>query len=118
MLAIVGLSATFLPQEILARAGASPIGSGVVLVQVGGALYVGFAILNWMAQGNLIGGIYSRPVAIGNLAHFTIGGLALLKSVIAGQRAVEIIVAAAVYAVFAVAFALVAFRHPQVLDKA
>ena len=65
----LGAVATFLPQEILVRAGIPPVGLSVILVQIAGALYLGFAMLNWMAQGNIIGGIYSRPVAMGNLAH-------------------------------------------------
>ena len=111
-LGALGASATFLPQEILVRAGTPPIGFSVVLVQISGALYLGFAMLNWMAQGNLIGGIYGRPVAIGNLAHFTIAALVLLKSILAGQRAPEVIVGAAAYTVFAILFAIIAFGHP------
>ena len=111
-LGIVGAAATFLPQEILGRAGTPPAGFSVVLIQMTGALYLGFAMLNWMAQGNLIGGIYSRPVAIGNLAHFTIGALALLKAILAGQRFPEVVVGAAIYTVLAVLFAVVAFGHP------
>jgi hypothetical protein len=36
-------------------------------------------MLNWMAKGTIIGGIYNRPIAIANLTHFLIGGLALAK---------------------------------------
>ena len=112
LLGVVGAAATFLPQEILIRAGAAPVGFSVVLVQIAGALYLGFAVLNWMAQGNIIGGIYSRPVAIGNLAHFTLAGLALLKSIVAGQQPIEVIAGTAAYTAFAVLFALVAFTQP------
>ena len=112
LLGIVGILATFLPQEMLARAGTLPVGYAVVLVQLAGALCFGFAMLNWMAQGSVMGGIYGRPVAIGNLAHFTIGALALVKAALAGERAPEIVVAAAIYAVFAVLFAWVAFGGP------
>jgi hypothetical protein len=110
-LGVLGIAATFLPEEILVRAGTPPVGLSVILVQITGALYLGFAMLNWMAQGNMIGGIYSRPVAIGNLAHFTIGGLGLLRSLLAGKYALEVIAVTAGYAAFAVLFALVAFRH-------
>ena len=112
-LGALGAAATFLPQEILVRAGSPPAGLSVIIVQIAGALYLGFAMLNWMAQGNVIGGIYSRPVAIGNLAHFTIGGLALLKSILAGQHAMEMLVGAAGYLAFAVSFAFIAFWHPR-----
>ena len=69
-------------------------------------------MLNWMAQGNLVGGIFGRPIAIGNLAHFTIAALALLKSILAGQHAPEVVVGTAACAVFAVLFAVVAFGPP------
>jgi hypothetical protein len=106
--------ATFLPQEILLGAGAPPVGLNVILIQMAGALYLGFAMLNWMAQGGVMGGIYGRPVAIGNLAHFTIGALALLKALLAGQRVPEVVVGAVAYTAFAVLFALIAFgRAPN-----
>jgi len=110
-LGILGASAIFLPQEILARAGTAPVAFTVVLVQITGALYLGFGMLNWMAQGNIIGGVYSRPVAIGNLVHFTTGALSLLKSSVAGQPGPEVIVGAAAYTIFAVLFAVLAFGH-------
>jgi hypothetical protein len=110
-LGALGVAATFLPQEILVRAGAPPVGLNVVLIQIAGALYLGFAILNWMAQGNVIGGIYSRPVAIGNLAHFTVGGLGLLKFILAGRYTFDVIAGAAGYAVFAILFAFIAFWY-------
>src|SRR5256885_11160647 len=66
---VLGLCGTFLPQEILAYAGGAPRAFEVLAIQVAGALYLGFAFLNWMAQANLIGGIYSRPVAMGNVCH-------------------------------------------------
>ena len=110
-LGAAGLAASFLPQEILAGFGAAPVPATVVLVQIVGAAYLGFAFLDWMAQGNAIGGIYSRPVAIANFGHFTIGGLALLKSGVAAHSTGPMLAAAAVYAVFAALFAYVAFAH-------
>ena len=54
-------------------------GINIIVLQLLGGLYFGFGMLNWTAKGNLTGGIYSRPVAMGNLTHFVMGGLALLK---------------------------------------
>src|SRR5262245_13657560 len=107
---IVGLGATFFPQEILDFAGAPSHGVPSLAAQVGGGLYFGFAMLNWMAQAHLIGGIYSRPVALGNLCHFTIAALALVKGVAQGQHQLVVVAGAAVYALFATWFALVLFR--------
>jgi hypothetical protein len=109
-LCVLGIAATFAPQEILVRAGVRPVGLAVVLIQLAGALYLGFAVLNWMAQGNVIGGIYSRPVAVGNVAHFTIGGLGLMRFVFVREHPVEVIFVTAGYVSFAVLFSLIAFR--------
>lgn len=112
-MAVLGLGATFFPQEALAYTGAGPEGPGVLAIQVAGALYLGFAFLNWMAQANLIGGIYSRPVAVGNFCHFTMAALALVKGVLAGQHAAVVVGGAGTYAVFAIMFGLVLFGRPN-----
>ena len=52
----------------------------MVIAQLAGVLYLGFAALNWMARGNIIGGIYSRPVTIGNVLHFVSGTAVILKA--------------------------------------
>ena len=81
VMAALGLAATFLPQEIAAYLGAST--TLPLLIQILGALYVAFAMLNWTAKDSLIGGIYNRPIAIGNLVHFLIAALALGKGAFA-----------------------------------
>jgi hypothetical protein len=83
-----------------------------LLIQIAGALYLGFAILNWMAKGALIGGIYSRPLALGNFLHFAVSAIILLKALLGGFKPIEIIVGATVYSLFAVWFGLVTFTHP------
>jgi hypothetical protein len=112
-MATLGIVASFMPQEILAYYGSRPDGRSVLLMQVAGALYLGFAMLNWTARSNLTGGIYSRPVALGNFAHFAIGAVTLLKALIGGSsRAVEAIVGTVIYSLLAVWFGLVLFTHP------
>ena len=111
-MAILGLGASFLPQEILIHAGYRPQGTGLVLVQALGALYLGQAMLNWMARANLIGGIYSRPVAVCNFMHFAVLAVVLVKALLAGQTAPEIVLGAALYLAFACAFGFVLFTHP------
>ena len=80
VLGVAGLVLSFLPEEVaqyLHLPAFTPI-----IFQILGATYLGFAMLNWIAKGNLIGGIYSRPVAMGNFMHFLVGGLALIKFVL------------------------------------
>jgi hypothetical protein len=110
-LAVLGLGASFGPLEILDHYGFSGGGPDVLILQVAGALYLGFAILNWMARATLIGGIYSRPVAVGNFMHFAVVALVLLKAFTAGFR--ELLVASIIYSVFAVWFGLVVFTNPS-----
>lgn len=99
------------------RSGATPERWSPLIVQIAGALYLGFAALNWAAQANLIGGIYSRPVAIGNFIHFTVAAMVLLKAAAAGEREFVVLFGLAAYAVLAVFFARVLFGRPRGLGR-
>jgi hypothetical protein len=108
----VGTAASFAPAEI---AGIVGTGSGVesaLVLQLLGALLFSFATVNWMARGSLLGGIYNRPITVGNLAHFVIGALALAKAVAAGERRTVYVVATLIYLVFAVGFGAALLRSP------
>jgi len=112
-LGLVGGAATFMPQELAAHHGA-PANSQLVLVfQIAGAAYLGFAILNWMARDVLIGGIYSRPLALGNFLHFSVVAITLLRVMAGGVWSHSTVIATLIYAVFAVWFGLVLFTHPS-----
>ena len=108
----LAVPAIFAPQEVAAYALGQSGAIGALAIQVFGAVYFGFAMLNWMAQANLIGGIYSRPVAMGNFVHFFIAALALLKAVLGGQHSVPALAGAAAYTGFAASFAVVLFGNP------
>jgi hypothetical protein len=107
-----GVIGSFFPHELLRWTGSPAVGSGPVIVQLAAALLFGFALLNWTARGSLLGGIYNRPVAIGNLTHFTMGALALSKHFAAGDRSTFIGASALVYLLFAIGFAAALFRSP------
>lgn len=112
VMGVAGIVLSFLPQELLGYFNkTTPVQTEVLTVQILGALYFAFAMVNWTAKANLIGGIYGRPIAIGNLAHFTIGSLALLKGYTSINNSYFLIPTIA-YIVFAVCFAVVFFRHP------
>ncbi len=112
-MAVIGSVLVFFPGDLLRYAGADPNGLSSLILQILGGLYFGFAMLNWTAKANLIGGIYSRPVAIANFAHFLIGGLALAKGVFVVQNTLFIGAAAIVYVVFALIFGKITFWPPQ-----
>ena len=111
LLALLGLAMSFMPQEVLGLHGTIPDNATVLLVQMAGALYLGFAMLNWMAKGVLIGGIYARPLAAGNFLHFIMVAITLVKAAIA-FGAVPLMLSAAVFSAFAIGFGLVLFRSP------
>jgi hypothetical protein len=111
LMIVAGLLFTFFPEEIITLAAFDNTIPLSLVLQILGALYFSFGVLNWMARGNIIGGIYSRPIAIGNSAHFFIGGMALLKS--ASQNNESYLWAVGLtYALLAVLFGYVLFTHP------
>lgn len=108
---VLGATASFLPEEILRYTGTVPAALINSVVQACGALYLGFAALNWMARGLLIGGIYGRPLALGNFLHFVVVAITLVK-VLLELRLPIVIALTVIYAVFAAWFGLVLFTHP------
>lgn len=112
-MALAGLALSFAPAEVLAAFGVTAIPALVVFAQLTGALYLGFAILDWMARESTIGGIYNRPLALGNFLHFFVGALALLKAASRGSGSITEWVAVGVYSVFAIGFGAVLFGSPR-----
>jgi len=108
-LGLMGIAGSFLPEEILALYTFKINTMSVLLVKITGALYLGFAVLNWMARGNIIGGIYSRPVALGNFFHFTIIAITLLKLTITNQATTLFITGGLLYSIFAISFGYILF---------
>ena len=108
VMGLAGVGGSFLPDEILDALGVDGGGRMPFIVQLLAALWLAAAMTNWMARGNAIGGIYGRPIAIGNLTHFSIGALTLAKLATVGAGGL-VVAAAGVYAAFAVGFAVVVF---------
>ena len=114
--AVVGLAMSFIPQELLRYQGLIPETTTVVLVQVTGALYLAFAMLNWLSRGNIIGGIYARPLTLANFLHFAVVAIVLVKYLMAGfsMKLVAIVVP---YVIIAGWFALVLFTAPAAVTR-
>ncbi|MFC6997021.1 hypothetical protein [Rufibacter roseus] len=108
----IGMAASFLPHEILQYLGAPAVGIYALLLQLMGSLYLGFGILNWMSRRVLIGGIYARPLAMGNFLHFFVGAMALIKAL-----PVEYLPLISIYAIFAALFGVICFRHPVAVKE-
>jgi len=108
-LAAGGIAALFAPAELLAALGAPATEPLPVLVQLLGSLYFAFAIVNWMAKDNAIGGIYSRPLAMANWGHFFAGGAVLARHAAAHGVRAPLAVVLVVYITLALCFGYVAF---------
>ena len=67
ILGLAGVFALFVPEVLLPAAA----GTTSVLVQLMGALYFSFALMNWTAKDSLIGGIYARPGSEDEGLHWT-----------------------------------------------
>ena len=114
LLAAGGLACTFAPAELLAAAGLPGAPAPVVLVvQALGAAWLGFALLDWHARGAPFGGIYGRPIALGNFLHFTVIAVALAKAAFAAST-LPLAAMTLVVAVLALAFGRVLFWQDPV----
>jgi len=112
VLAGVGILFEFLPHEVLRLFEIPASGVTPIFIQLLGAAYLGFAMMNWMAKTVLIGGIYARPLAMANFVHFLIGALGLVKFVLGSQVSGLIRLLTVLYLLFAILFGLILFTHP------
>src|SRR5690349_19257473 len=115
ILGLAGIFALFVPENVLTIFGVTPVNHLSVFTQLLGALYFSMALMNWTAKDSAIGGIYARPVSLGNFAHFFIGALVLAKYLLANGLNVSILLIALVYAVLALLFYWLVFRHTGIV---
>lgn len=112
LMGIVAILLLFMPQETTAFLGWK--NSNITLFQLLGALYFGFAMINWNLRSSLLGGIYGRSVTIGNLSHCLIATLVLIKSVSNQSGETPLIVASIIYAIFTLLFGYMLFTSPSI----
>jgi phage shock protein PspC (stress-responsive transcriptional regulator) len=110
---IIGTLLLFLPIEIAEYLGVEPTIITILFLKILSAIYLGFGILNWTAKGTLIGGIYNKPIVLGNLLHFAVGAIELIKVISSIQTHREIIIFLTVfYVIFALLFVYVIKTNP------
>jgi hypothetical protein len=117
-LGVIGILLSFLPSEIITYLGVEPTIITTLFLKILSALYLGFGILNWMAKGSIIGGIYNRPIVIGNLMHFGVGAIALIKIVSHIEIHSEIIISLTLlYVIFTILFTYIFKNNPATVKK-
>lgn len=109
LLAAYGLSCLFLP-DILAEALGQPADASDAL-ELSAAGPLGFAAVNWAGRGAIYGGIYGRPIVLGNFLHGGILTLVLLGSQIQMSTAVGWALTA-VFLCYWAGFTVLMFRPP------
>jgi Fe2+ transport system protein B len=112
VMGLAGLALSFAPDEVLKALHIAPDMVANLLLQLLGALYLGFAILNWMAKGALIGGIFAKPISMGNGIHFFAGAMAVIKAASKTTVTPLLWVVLVVYALYAACFLYVGFTAP------
>jgi hypothetical protein len=117
LLGLAGIIASFAPQELLASLHVPATHPLPLVIQLMGALYIAFALTNWTAKDSIIGGIYARPISLGNFAHFTVGALALAKYQLSDGFTPLLLVVLIMYAVFAIIFGWLLFVHTGIAGK-
>lgn len=116
--AIMGLTISFLPNEIIDYLDIESNIITILFIKILGALYMAFGILNWMARGTLFGGIYNRPITMGNLMHFGVGAIALIKIAANSANYSEIIIPLTViYIIFALFYLYIFKTSPAIVKS-
>ena len=110
ILAVAGIFTLFAPDVLLSALGVVVTAELSVLVQLLGALYFAFALMNWTAKDSAIGGIYARPVSLANFSHFFAVTLLLVKYLFSNEFNLPILLILILYAIFAVVFYWLVFR--------
>lgn len=115
VLGLAGIFALFAPDILLTTLGVPIANLLDALIQLMGALYFSMAMMNWTAKDSIIGGIYARPISLGNFAHFFSGTLLLARYVLSNGINPPILLMLVAYAIFAALFYWLVFRHTGIV---
>ncbi|MBW4890766.1 hypothetical protein KXQ82_13630 [Mucilaginibacter sp. HMF5004] len=112
VMGLAGLALTFAPDETVKALLIPPNMIISVVLQLLGACYLGFAMLNWMAKSALIGGIFAKPISMGNGIHFFAGAMAIIKVYSKTTMTPLLWSLLVIYTLYAVCFLYVGFTAP------
>lgn len=111
--AILGIAITFLPQETGQFIGTTEMNyADLALMQILGSALIGIAITNFMSRGATVGGIYGKPIQMGNLVFHLATGLGLLKFVFSAESWILFGIPALLYLALTAGFIKLNFTSP------
>tara|TARA_Y100001936_G_scaffold31058_1_gene29104 strand:- start:115 stop:543 length:429 start_codon:yes stop_codon:yes gene_type:complete len=112
-LAVNGFGLSFFPNEISLLLTNDDNHIFILILQILGALYLGFSYINWMSKNSLIGGIYNKPLLIGNTLHFLTASMAMIKLVFKFENNSQLIISfTIIYCLFTLFFGYIFFSNP------
>ena len=118
LLGIIGIGLSFLPAEVLTILHLKTNQTSALIMQLLGALYLGFGMMNWMAKSSIIGGIYNKPLVTGNLIHFAVGAITLLKVAFNLKDSKEVLIPLTIiYTLFALGYTIVFTKTPKAVNS-
>src|SRR5688572_15430765 len=111
LLGIFGAVLLFAGDEVARRIapGAAPVVD--VVVQLLGGAWLGVATIDWFTRGLAIGGIYGRPIVLGNLTLYLVTAATTLKAAHASPADPLLLVGLAA-AIMTVLYTRLLFRSP------
>lgn len=110
---IMGLLTSFLPQEVLKINDLPTSPLNVLFLQILSAFYIGLAMINYMSKDAVIGGIYNRPILMGNIAYHSIASITLVKYALnQGMFSKTLITLTVVYCIISLGFLKLFFAGP------
>ncbi len=111
ILFIAGIAGLVAPVEIARAIDGAASSALPIFIQLFGGSLIGFAAMDWMSRRNRIGGIYARPLGLGNLVLFATAALTLAKAASRGQLPPTLIGVGAAAGLLALSFAWLVFAH-------
>lgn len=111
---IAGTVLTFIPEELLLWTDGKAGEAAILLVSITGAAMLGFGMMNYMGRNAIYGGIYGKPIILGNLLFHTVTAVHLIKFSINTNDTLMIYtaVAGALYFILATEFVRLNFFPP------
>jgi hypothetical protein len=106
----LGVTGLFLPGEITDLIGFHP--DATLPVQMFAGALCGMASLNWMGRGAVYGGIYGRPIVVGNLGFGLISASNLLSAATGGAAGSWAWVLAGLFGLHTLGFGRLMYRPP------
>lgn len=117
VLGLAGMITLFAPDSLLSMLNMPVTEQSLLSIQMMGAFYVSFALMNWTAKDSPIGGVYARPVSLANFGHFFVGALLLAKYQLSNPFHAGIAATLIVYVILASLFTWLVFRATGLAQK-